>query len=380
MSPRAKSLLVVTNDFPPLVGGIETYHRELLARVAAHRQVTVLAPAHPKALDFDRAAPYRVERARSRVLLPSRAMAARIEALAEDCNADLVLLDPPLPLGLVTRRMSRPHGTVVHGGVAVQARPPGARQLLRAAMRGSSIVISAGQFSGDEVRRAMGPASPPIHVVNPGVDVSRFRVLDGAAKRDVRARLGLPVESRLVLSLSRLVPRKGMPILAEAVGLLARARPDVVLVIGGTGREAGPTQRAAQRSGAPIRMLGRVPEADLADVYGCADVYAMVCHDRWFGLEQEGFGIVFAEAAAAGVPSVAGDSGGAADAVADGDTGFVVRRPRDPQAVADALAPLLDDVALRRRQGRAARERAELELSWDVSAARFLEALETVGA
>lgn len=342
--------------------------------------MTVLAPAHPQAGEFDHEAPYRVERAKSRVLLPTRSMAARIDALADECGADLVLLDPPLPLGLVTRRMSRPHGTVVHGGVAVQARPPAARQLLREAMRRSKIVISAGQFSGNEVRQAMGRSTPPIHVVNPGVDVGRFRVLDPAAKRAARERLGLPVESRIVLSLSRLVPRKGMPVLAEAVGMVARTRPDVLLVIGGTGREAGPTQRAAASSGTSLRMLGRVPEADLADIYGCADVYAMVCHDRWFGLEQEGFGIVFAEAAAAGVPSVAGDSGGAAEAVVDGTTGVVVRRPRDPQAVADALAPLLDDAELRHRQGRAARERAEQELSWDVSAARLLEALETVGA
>lgn len=342
--------------------------------------MTVLAPAHPQAADFDRTAPYRVERARSRVLLPSRATAARIEELADECGADLVLLDPPLPLGLVTRRMARPHATVVHGGVAVQARPPGVRLLLRESMRRSSIVISAGQFAGDEVRRAMGGAAPPIHVVNPGVDVGRFRVLDAEEKRAVRSRLGLPPDSTVILSLSRLVPRKGMPELAEAVGQLAHTRPDLLLLIGGTGREAARTLRVAERCGTPLRMLGRVAETDLADVYGCADVYAMVCHDRWFGLEQEGFGIVFAEAAAAGVPSVAGDSGGAADAVLDGRTGVVVRRPRDPIAVAEALAPLLDDPELRARQGRAARERAELELSWDVSAARLLEALASIGA
>lgn len=362
------------------MGGIETYHRELLARVSAHRRVTVLAPAHPEAAEFDGSIPYRVERATSRVLLPTRAMEERIGELADECGADLVLLDPPLPLGLVTRRMTRPHGTVVHGGVAVQARPPGARQLLRTAIRRSKIVISAGQFSGEEVRRAMGASAPPIHVVNPGVDVGRFRVLDREGKREVRARLGLPVDATIVLSLSRLVPRKGMPVLAEAVGGLARTRPDLLLVVGGTGREAGSTRRAAERAGTRLRMLGRVPEADLADVYACADLYAMVCHDRWFGLEQEGFGIVFAEAAAAGIPSVAGDSGGAAEAVVDGETGVVVRSPRDPHSVADALAPLLDDPDLRERQGLAARARAEQELSWDVSAARLLEALEAVGA
>jgi len=342
--------------------------------------VTVLAPAHPNAAEFDRAAPYRVERTGSRLLLPTPAMAARIETLAQECAADFVLLDPPLPLGLVSRKMSRPHGTVVHGGVAVQARPPGTRRLLVAAMARSKLVVSAGAFSGDEVRRAMGAATPPIHVVNPGVDVGRFRVLDEAGKREARKRLGLPTFSRIVLSLSRLVPRKGMPLLAEAVGELAGTRPDLLLVVGGSGREAVRTRRAAERAGAPIQMLGRVAEEDLAALYGCADVFAMACHDRWFGLEQEGFGIVFAEAAAAGVPSVAGDSGGAAEAVVSGQTGSVVARPRDAHAVAAALAPLLDDADLRARQGTAARQRAERELSWDVSAARLLEALESVGA
>lgn len=340
----------------------------------------MLAPAHPEAPEFDATAPYRVERASSKVLLPTPDMARRIETLAQDCAADLVLLDPPLPLGLVSRQISRPHATFVHGGVATQARPPGSRQLLRAAMARSKMVISAGRFSAGEVRRAMGSATPPIHVVNPGVDVDRFRVLAPDEKRQVRTRLGLPTDALIVLSLSRLVPRKGIPELAEAVATLAPARPELLLVVGGTGRDSARIEKTAERAGTPLRMLGRVPEADLADLYGCADVFAMVCHDRWLGLEQEGFGIVFADAAAAGIPAVAGDSGGAAEAVADGITGAVVRRPRDPEAVAAALAPLLDDPDLRARQGIAARERAERELSWDVSAARLLEALESVGA
>jgi phosphatidylinositol alpha-1,6-mannosyltransferase len=346
----------------------------------AHREVTVLAPAHPEAATFDVTAPYRVERAPGKVLLPTPAMAERIEAVARDCGAELVLLDPPLPLGLVSLRMSRPHATFVHGGVATQARPPGARRLLRAAMSRSRMVISAGRFSAGEVRRAMGAATPPIHIVNPGVDVGRFRVMDAEEKREVRTRLGLPADALMVLSLSRLVPRKGIPELAEAVARLAPARPELLLVVGGSGRDAARIEKTARAAGTPLRMLGRVPEEDLADLYGCADVFAMVCHDRWLGLEQEGFGIVFADAAAAGIPAVAGDSGGAAEAVVDGVTGAVVSRPRDPDAVAAALGPLLDDPDLRARQGVAARERAERELSWDVSASLLLEALESVGA
>jgi phosphatidylinositol alpha-1,6-mannosyltransferase len=124
-----------------------------------------------------------------------------------------------------------------------------------------------------------------------------------------------------------------------------------------------------------VHFLGRVADENLPALYGCADVFAMLCRNRWLGLEQEGFGIVFLEAAACGVPQVAGDSGGAADAVADGETGLVVRRPDDPAAVAAALARLLDDAGLRARLGAAARARAAAEFDYDVLAARLDAAL-----
>ncbi len=119
-----------------------------------------------------------------------------------------------------------------------------------------------------------------------------------------------------------------------------------------------------------------MPEADLPALYGCADVYAMVCRNRWAGLEQEGFGIVFLEAAACGVPQVAGASGGAAEAVADGETGLVVRAPDDAAAVARALASLLDDAGLRSAMGAAGRRRAESEFAYDVLARRLAEVLD----
>ena len=110
---------------------------------------------------------------------------------------------------------------------------------------------------------------------------------------------------------------------------------------------------------------------DLPRLYGCADVYTMLCRNRWGGLEQEGFGIVFVEAAACGVPQVAGDSGGAAEAVADGTTGIVVRNPERVDEVVDAFVALLDDPARRAAMGVAARERAVAEFSYDVLAERL---------
>ncbi|MCB1015474.1 MAG: glycosyltransferase family 4 protein, partial [Acidimicrobiales bacterium] len=180
---------------------------------------------------------------------------------------------------------------------------------------------------------------------------------------------------RLVVSLSRLVPRKGMDVLIRSAARLAPGRPDLRVAIAGSGRDRARLERLVEDTGAPVRLLGRVPDADLPDLYGCADVFAMLCRSRWGGLEQEGFGIVFLEAAACGVAQVAGDSGGSAEAVVHGETGLVVDDPGDPEAVADALAVLLDDPEARARMGRAARRRAESDFAYEVLVDRLAEAL-----
>jgi phosphatidylinositol alpha-1,6-mannosyltransferase len=152
-----------------------------------------------------------------------------------------------------------------------------------------------------------------------------------------------------------------------------------LLAISGGGRDELRLRRLAIELDAPVRFLGRVANDDLPLLYGCADVYTMLCRNRWAGLEQEGFGIVFLEAAAAGVPVVAGASGGVRDAVAGGETGVVVERPADPQAVAAALAALLDDPDGRRAMGEAARRRAVEAFSYDVLADRLWLALQGLG-
>jgi len=171
------------------------------------------------------------------------------------------------------------------------------------------------------------------------------------------------------------VPRKGMDVLIRAAALLAPSRPDLVVAIAGGGRDGARLDRLVARTGAPVRVLGRVSEEDKPALYGAADVFAMLCRNRWGGLEQEGFGIVFVEAAACGVPQVAGDSGGAAEAVADSETGLVVHRPGDVHEVSQALARLLDDEALRARAGRAARARAESEFSYGVLTTKLAKVL-----
>jgi phosphatidylinositol alpha-1,6-mannosyltransferase len=169
-----------------------------------------------------------------------------------------------------------------------------------------------------------------------------------------------------------------MDVLIDAAGRLAGSHPALAVVIAGAGRDTARLKRRVAAARAPVRLLGRISEDEKIALVGAADIFAMVCRSRWGGLEQEGFGIVFLEAAAAGVAQVAGESGGAAEAVEDGETGIVVRRPRDVGDVAAALRRLIDDPALRDRMGAAARARAEACFDYGVLAPRLAQALAEV--
>jgi phosphatidylinositol alpha-1,6-mannosyltransferase len=366
--------LLVTNDFPPKVGGIQSYLWELWRRLPPDR-FAVLTTPYDGAAEFDAEQRFRIERVHQRVLLPTRALVRRVDALAGEIGASLVVLDPALPLGLVGRAINLPYAVVLHGAeVSVPGRLPGSHTLLARVLRSATHAIAAGHWVSRQADQAARRPIPTT-VVPPGVDVRRFKPLTPDERFKARASFGLPVDGRLVVSVSRLVPRKGMDTLIEAAARLGAGRRDLTVAIAGGGRDRGRLERLVGTGGAPVRLLGRVDDDRLASLYGCADVFAMLCRNRWAGLEQEGFGIVFLEAAACGVPQVAGDSGGAAEAVAEGDTGFVVDEPRDATAVAAALARLLDDADLRRAQGEAGRRRAESEFSYDVLAARLDDAL-----
>jgi phosphatidylinositol alpha-1,6-mannosyltransferase len=147
------------------------------------------------------------------------------------------------------------------------------------------------------------------------------------------------------------------------------------LVIASTGRDEDRLKKLAAEMRAPVTFLGRVPHDDLPALYGCADVFSMMCRNRWGGLEQEGFGIVFVEAAACGVPQIAGDSGGAAEAVLDGVTGFVMANPDDSSGLAARIVDILDKPELRASMVVASRERALSEFNYDVLASRLGDVL-----
>ena len=359
--------LLVTNDFPPKVGGIQSYLYELWRRLPP-AETTVFTTQYRGATEWDAAQEMPVVRAKQRVLLPTHALARDVDALAREVRADVIFLDPMLPLAQIGPRLrAAPYVVVAHGAEITMWGTPPARALARRVLDGAIGVVAAGGYPARAVSRVAGRDVVGI-IVPPGVDADRFCPADDATRAATRARYGLDAHGPLVLGLSRLVPRKGFDVVIDAVRML----PDVQLAIAGTGRDRARLERRAH--GDPrVHFLGRVPDHELPAVYACADVFAMCCHDRWFGLEAEGFGIVFLEAAACGVPSVAGRSGGAHEAVADGDTGIVVE-PRATGAVAAALATLCHDAEVRHRMGKAARERAVAEFDH----VRLAERLEPV--
>ncbi len=371
--------LLVTNDFPPKVGGIQSYLWELWRRLPPERTTVLTTPRSGDGA-FDAVQPMRVERDRARVLLPTRSLVRRIDALAAEVDADLVLLDPALPLGQLGPRLERPYGVVLHGAeVTVPGRLPVARHLLGTVLRDARIVIAAGGYPAAEAERAAGRPLPTV-IIPPGVDPERFRPLTDERRSEVRARLGIAPGSFLVLGLSRLVPRKGFDTLIDAAAVLAPADPQLQVLIAGAGRDRRRLERRAEQRSSPVRLLGRVPEADLAELHGAADVFAMLCRDRWGGLEQEGFGIVFLEAASAGVAAIAGRSGGSAEAVLDGTTGVVLDDPRDVGALVAALQRMMEDPVRRATLGRAARQRVLDGFTYDQLAGRLQAAIDNLGA
>lgn len=367
--------LLVTNDFPPKVGGIQSYLFELWRRLPPDRHA-VFTRAQPNAKSLDAAFPLRIRRARAAVLLPVPRIASAVREYASAVNADFVLFDPALPIGHLGPKLGRPYGVILHGSeLTVPARLPLVQTLLRRVLSGADLVIAAGNYPAREARRLVGSAMPEIVIVPPGVDSERFHPLDAETIDATRRRFGLPTDGRVVVGVSRLVPRKGFDVLIEAAADLQETRPDLAVAVAGAGRDAKRLDRLIRRRRAPAHLLGRVSEGELPLLVGSADVAAMLCRTRWLGLEQEGFGIVFLEAAAAGVPQVAGRSGGSHEAVVDQVTGIVVDRPADVVAARTALARLLDDEVLREKMGAASRVRAEADFNYDDLAVRLDAAL-----
>ncbi len=361
--------LVVTNDFPPRPGGIQAFVHSLASRQPAG-EVVVFASSWKGAATFDAAQGFPVVRYPSSLMLPTRAVLrhAREIAAAEGC--DRVWFGAAAPLGLLAKPLGLDRSVAsTHGHEVGWAMLPGARQVLRRIGRDVDVVTYLGAYT----RSKLAPVIPRLERLPSGVDTAVFR--PGAGGDAIRARhrlTGRPV----VVSVSRLVERKGHDVLIRALPELRRRVPEAALLIVGGGPYRATLERIARETGVAdhVVLTGSVPWEELPAHYDAGDVFAMPCRTRRAGLEVEGLGIVFLEASATGLPVVAGRSGGSPDAVLEGETGHVVDGTRVDE-VARAVGDLLVDPEEARRMGAAGREWVEREWRWDVLAARLRELL-----
>lgn len=361
--------LVVTNDFPPRQGGIETFVHAMTVRFPPDR-VAVYTSRTPGDRAHDARLPFPVVRDRTHMLLPTRRVTARAVELARRFDCDSVWFGAAAPLGLMAGELR--HRTDVrrlvattHGHEVWWARTPGARALLRRIGAGVDSVTYLGPYTRAPIAAAVGPeAAARMRRLAPGVDPEVFRGSAAGAAR-VRERYGLG-ERPVVLCAARLVPRKGQDTLIRALHLVRRSIPDAVVLLVGDGPHARALRRLAAAEGlaGAVVFAGGHPHEEIPGFYAAAQVFAMPCRTRRAGMEVEGLGIVFLEAAAAELPVVVGDSGGAPDTVRDGETGFVVDG-RDVRALADRLTLLLADAELARGMGRKGREWVRGEWGWD---------------
>lgn len=367
------AMILVSNDFPPKVGGIQNYLYELWSRLPLSN-TRVITTKYKGAGEFDNRQTFDIERY-SKILWPTPKLAHHVNAVVRELKSNVVLIDPLLPTGLLTSRIENAAKIlIIHGAeVTVPGRIYPTRQLIKKAARDCDLVISAGNYAARELVRSLGQ---PINLVRipPGVDTKTFspptREQKLNARQQLCSELNIDESSRIILSTSRIVPRKGFDV---GISSLADLEKDIHLVIIGKGRDQKRLVALAEKRGVRDRVhfLGSVSLTKLVATYHAADLFMMLCRDRWASLEAEGFGIVFLEAAACGLPVIAGRSGGSAEAILHGRSGYVV----DPESVSeirDRIRSILDDENTREAFGREGRAFVERDHSYDYLATLLL--------
>jgi phosphatidylinositol alpha-1,6-mannosyltransferase len=382
-------VLIVTNDYPPRSGGIQSFVHALAVRLPPDG-VVVYAPAWPGAAEFDASLPFPVIRHPGSLMLPVPSVRDRAVALLREHGCDTVVFGAAAPLGLLARSLRRAGArrivALTHGHEAGWAALPGARWLFRRIGADVDVLTYLAEYFRVRLARALTPQAAERMVrLAPGVDPAEFR--PGSGGSEVRKRLGIDPDRPVVVCVSRMVPRKGQDVLirawpqvlaqyaASTAGQASEASPLLMLVSDGPYRAT--LERLASQQGVADSVLftGAVSWDELPSYYDAGNIFAMPCRTRRAGLDVEGLGIVYLEASATGLPVVGGDSGGAPDAILDGETGYVVPG-RDVEAVAARLSDLLADPAGAAAMGDKGQAWIEREWTWDLVAQRLQEILE----
>ncbi|MFV0459496.1 MAG: glycosyltransferase family 4 protein [Actinomycetales bacterium] len=358
--------LIVTNDFPPRTGGIESFV-VAIARLLPAGEVVVHTARQKGDAAFDAGLGFPVVRDPSPLMVPTPAITRRVQQTARAHGCDRVWFGAAAPLGLMADRLReagiRRTVATTHGHEIWWASVPATRPLMRAIGERNDVLTYLGEYCRTHIGRALTPqARATMHQFTPGVDAEVFSPqVDGAA---VRARHGLG-DAPVIVCVSRMVARKGQDMLVRAMPQVLRVHPQVRLLLVGDGPHRRAVERAARSLAVSdaVVFAGRRPWQETPQYYAAGTIFAMPTRTRLGGLEPEALGICYLEAAATGLPVIAGDSGGAPDAVLDGQNGYVVNG-RDVAALADRICQLLSEPEVSRRFGQRGREWVRQQWGW----------------
>ena len=383
----AMKLALITQDFPPSVGGIQTYCRELAQRFERSLTAfTVFAPRVPRTARLEQELGVEVVRCpgSSDALPLSLGLAFPAAVLRGQVDTVLHAQWQTLPVSVALKRLGLLQGGVFAAahGRELLLQPLGRHPRLQWAydrvrrymLQAADGVFPVSRYTADRLL-GLGVAEARCHVVPNGVDVAHFRPSDATA---LRQRLGLE-SSKVLLFAGRLQPNKGVDTVLQALPALLTSCPELVFLVVGTGPDKGRLEALAKELGvmAQVRFLGRVPFDDLPRYYSLADLFVTLSREE--PPSVEGFGLVFLEAGACGTAVIGSRSGGIPDAIRDGETGRLIP-PGDPEALVRSALPLLQDAGLARHLGEAGRAYVTAEGHWDRTHDRLLAQMSAGGA
>lgn len=372
----AATTLFITNDFGPRAGGIETFVHGLIERLP-RGSVIVYTSAQPNAAEFDAEwlQDYGVEviRDRSKILLPTPRVIKICQRIVKDRNLSRVAFGAAAPLGVMARAMRKAGAqkivALTHGHEVWWAKVAPFSFAIRYMSKEIDAITFLGSYTKGEISKALSKSDTNKLVqIAPGIDVDHFIPTDSS---QLRAQLGLTNKS-VIISVGRLVHRKGQDKLISALPQIRAAIPNVHLVLVGV----GPHQKYLEKLAAKLKVkdcitfIGRINYAELPKYICLGDIFAMPSRSRFFGLEVEGLGIVYLEASSCGLPVVGGKSGGAPDAVLVGETGVVVDGTNTLE-IAEACIELLNNPELCELMGATGRAWIIENWRWEIWATRY---------
>ena len=376
---KSRKVLLITNDLGPRAGGIESFILGLLAQLPGH-EIVILTSSQEGSQAFDedihRRWGVKVIRDRSKVLLPTPRVVIHARKLIREFGVEIIWFGAAAPLAWMTPTLKRAGArravAITHGHEVWWSRIFPFTLAMRRIGKSVDVITYLGDFTKSKMHPALG-SRPELVRIAPGIDTTLFRPMDKDQSLVQKYDL---LGKKVIVCVGRLVHRKGQDRLIEALPNIRRYHPEAVILFVGQGPYKKKLDQIAQSLSLMdgIRFVGRVANEDLPRYIALGDVFAMPSRSRLAGLEVEGLGIVYLEASSCGLPVIAGNSGGAPDAILEGETGLVVDG-NNPDEISDAVIRMLDNPEWARNLGRAGRAWAEKNWSWDLWGQKFKKIL-----